>query len=89
MFPHLQDTLKIYEKESKDKVIANIPLMNILAIEPQVELLSFVDYKPNEKNVYPFLIREPDHETILAVDDDSSRKWYSMGVFTFSSWIRD
>ncbi len=88
VYPNLKDSFIVYERELKDKVITNIPLTNIIAIEPQVHIILDSDGQPNEKNIYPFLIREPDRETVLAVDDDSSRKQICIDNVTCSSWIR-
>ena len=35
-YHHLKDTLVVYERELKDKILTSIRLTDILAIEPQV-----------------------------------------------------
>lgn len=56
--------LTLFERENKEKVLLEIYLENIVSVEEQQD----------EKGVYPFLIQEPDRETILAADDSSSRR---------------
>ena len=39
VYPNLKDSFIVYERELKDKVITNIPLTNIIAIEPQLHII--------------------------------------------------